>query len=392
MTERWVGGLITKTPVIPVGGLLGAAPGMWTLGQVFPYLKSGNWPHTLVYGGLLAAATPATVTVAGGTQPMNIVVSPDSKFVYVIQESGSVVAQFSRNTANGTLTPLTPATVSCPGIASGALISPDGKFFYVLGYGAFVIQQFSRDTATGLLTAGGTISANTGGSSTREMCMSPDGLSLYFGGYSGGVYQMSRNPTTGALAALVPPSVASYSGVSGQSLVVSPDGAHVYSVSSSNTLIYQFSRNTSTGLLTALGTPTTALATNSKDIAISPDGLGVYVSSTSALTISQFGRDPATGLLTALSPATIPTGQTGATSFNICVSGDNLNLYSLNVNGALSTISQFSRNLTSSVLTLMTPATIASTNNGYGIAISPDLSTVYAGSQLVAALSVFTRA
>jgi alpha-tubulin suppressor-like RCC1 family protein len=44
MTERWLGGLITRDPVVPTGGYFGSAPGVWTLGQLFPYIKAGAWP------------------------------------------------------------------------------------------------------------------------------------------------------------------------------------------------------------------------------------------------------------------------------------------------------------------------------------------------------------
>jgi len=41
MSERYPGGLITKTPVIPTTT---SAPGIWTLDQALQYIKAGTWP------------------------------------------------------------------------------------------------------------------------------------------------------------------------------------------------------------------------------------------------------------------------------------------------------------------------------------------------------------
>jgi hypothetical protein len=49
MSERYPGGLITKTPVTPSGQYgTNTAPGIWTLDQALQYIKAGSWP---VQGG-----------------------------------------------------------------------------------------------------------------------------------------------------------------------------------------------------------------------------------------------------------------------------------------------------------------------------------------------------
>jgi len=45
MSERYPGGLITKTPVVPSGSLAtSSAPGVWTLDQQLQYKQQGLWP------------------------------------------------------------------------------------------------------------------------------------------------------------------------------------------------------------------------------------------------------------------------------------------------------------------------------------------------------------
>ena len=45
MSDRYPGGLITKTPVVPAGPYQdGAAPGIWTLEQQAYYAAQGLWP------------------------------------------------------------------------------------------------------------------------------------------------------------------------------------------------------------------------------------------------------------------------------------------------------------------------------------------------------------
>ena len=48
MSERWPGGLISRSaPVVvgPTGGEGGSAPGIWTINQIAPYVKAGTWPQ-----------------------------------------------------------------------------------------------------------------------------------------------------------------------------------------------------------------------------------------------------------------------------------------------------------------------------------------------------------
>lgn len=55
MSQRWPGGVISKTPPTitpPVDGEGGSAPGVWTLEQTANYVRAGTWPKPTITGYL----------------------------------------------------------------------------------------------------------------------------------------------------------------------------------------------------------------------------------------------------------------------------------------------------------------------------------------------------
>lgn len=49
MSDRWPGGIISKTPVIPTGPSdTGSAPGIWTMDQASYWIKQGLWPTQIL--------------------------------------------------------------------------------------------------------------------------------------------------------------------------------------------------------------------------------------------------------------------------------------------------------------------------------------------------------
>ena len=66
MTTRYVGGFITKAPIIPTTS---SASGIWTLDQATQYIKAGTWPiagkgcsTTFVSPGTYTWVAPTGVT------------------------------------------------------------------------------------------------------------------------------------------------------------------------------------------------------------------------------------------------------------------------------------------------------------------------------------------
>lgn len=227
-------------------------------------------------------------TVAGLANPNDVVVSADSKSVYVVSRgapgSAGAIVHFDRNTVStpGAITSTgcfsAPSTVDCGGSTQqglsepyGVAVSPDNKSVYVASRQDGAIVRFDRNVTTGLLT--------------------PQGCFGDVGGTECGL----GNSTQGLAGAL--------------SVAVSPDSASVYVGSGGDNALVRFARNTVTGQLT----PQSCIADEPNSagcgaaqaglsrayaIAVSPDGKSVYVLGDNDHAIVNFDRDPDTAALT----------------------------------------------------------------------------------------------
>ncbi len=208
------------------------------------------------------------------------------------------------------------------------------------------------------------------------------------------------------------------------SLVVSPDGRNVYSTSSVALTI--FDRDASTGALTQkAGTAgcvshshvacTAGVALESPSaVALSPDGRNVYVSTVTSDAVATFDRDLATGALTqkaGLAACISETGTSGACrdgvaldgATDLAVSADGLNVY---VASATSdAVAVLNRNRSTGELTakIGSATCVSETGTGgacgngvalvgaRGVAVSPDLRSVFVTAGTTGAVAVFDR-
>jgi len=128
--------------------------------------------------GRLAANTPPVVQLKAQTGPRHIVMSPDNRFAYLLNELVATVTTLSLDAATGLLTEvgstsaLPPDTKLVPGAPRGAVgapgqaprdtsndiwasdlhVTPDGKFVYAAERTSSSINALGVDTATGTLT------------------------------------------------------------------------------------------------------------------------------------------------------------------------------------------------------------------------------------------------
>lgn len=97
--------------------------------------------HVYGFNAATGAATPAnppSAAVAAGAGPRHLVLHPNGRFAFVLNELASTIATFARDAASGALTALTPgATISTlPAGFTGAsttaeiAIHPNGRFLY----------------------------------------------------------------------------------------------------------------------------------------------------------------------------------------------------------------------------------------------------------------------
>jgi YVTN family beta-propeller protein len=200
------------------------------------YVASQGSPIAGQYGmggGLtvINATTSTTeATIAVGTGPDDLVVSPDGRTLYVSNfGAGSDTTPLTLPTVPGTVSVVDTATNSVRhtitvGLAPDAIaVSPDGRAIYV--------SNFQGDSVSVINTATETVTQTIPvDDEPTGIAVSPDGETLYATTYDGVHEVLSLvNLSAGSVTATVPLSgdySAWYAGSS--NIAVSPDGHHVY--------------------------------------------------------------------------------------------------------------------------------------------------------------------
>ena len=122
--------------------------------------------------GKLSANTPPTVQIKAGAGPRHLIISPDNRFAYLLNELTAVVTTLSLDAKTGLLTQVSEASALPAGStlkpgaprpspgrdvsgdvwASDLHLTPDGKFLYAAERTQSTINTFSVDGASGKLT------------------------------------------------------------------------------------------------------------------------------------------------------------------------------------------------------------------------------------------------
>jgi len=113
-----------------------------------------------------------------GKQPRHVAFSPDSRFLYVMNEGGRTVTgiAFDAKDGSGRIVqeiPRLPEGYTGGSAGADLVMHPTGKFLYGSNRTIDNIVSFQIDEATGSLTLAG--HAPTGGESTRSLAISRDG-------------------------------------------------------------------------------------------------------------------------------------------------------------------------------------------------------------------------
>ena len=377
----------------------------------------------LAVGLLLTRPAPARAGVLaftgaqqGGIGGLNgaegLAVSPDGASLYVAGADDDAVAVFRRDLLTGALAFVEVQRAGAGGIdglrgPQSVAISPDGAHVYVVTGVDRTLAVFRRDAKSGALAlvevkhdgVGGV--AGLGGA--EQVVLSPDGAHLYVASdEDDAVAVFRRDPTTGAVT-FVEAQRDGVGGVDGleraRAVAISPDGAHVYVAAALGDAVVVFRRNPETGALQFLrvlrdGVGGVDGLDKARGVAVSPDGAHVYVVSGEADALAVFRRDPATGDLTFVEVQRDGVGGVdgldGAQA--VVVAPDGTHVYAT---GELDhSLAVFDRDRTTGKLTF-----VEAHRDGVGgtfgmknpqpVAVSPDGSSVYVGSQVGDAVAAF---
>jgi 6-phosphogluconolactonase len=121
--------------------------------------------------GALSPKVPATV--ATGLGPFGVAVTPDGRSVYVTNVGnelgpppGTTLSEYNVNPLTGALSPKVPATVATGTGPRGIAVTPDGKNAYVTNTGDDTVSQYSIDALTGALSPNNPATVATGSGPT----------------------------------------------------------------------------------------------------------------------------------------------------------------------------------------------------------------------------------
>jgi len=149
--------------------------------------------------GRLTANTPPVVQMKAGSGPRHIIVSPDNRFAYLLNELTATVTTLSLDAKTGLLTEVSTAsalpadTKLVPGAprpspgrnvdndiwASDLHVTPDGKFLYAAERTSSSLGAFSVDPATGKLTY---LSSTPTETQPRGFAIDPTGRTMIVSG------------------------------------------------------------------------------------------------------------------------------------------------------------------------------------------------------------------
>jgi 6-phosphogluconolactonase len=159
--------------------------------------------------GTLHAASVPEVNVVPGAGPRHFTLHPSGNFAYVAEELTSTVGVFSVDKATGALTILQDSVISLPenytekNTSADIHTDPTGRFLYVSNRGANVISIFSI-AEDGKITLVG--HQDTGGKVPRNFLVDPKGEYLFVANQDSDTINIFRiNQKTGKLTPLGKP-------------------------------------------------------------------------------------------------------------------------------------------------------------------------------------------
>ena len=234
-----------------------ALVGLWGLSQV-AYAQGRAYIANFASNSVSVIDTSSNTviyTIAVGTQPNGIAITPDGTRAYVANGGGDVWVLATSNNA-------VLAKVVVGGYPSGIAITPDGTRAYVTRDNANSVWVI--DTSSNAVTAKITVGTAPGG-----VAITPDGTRAYVtnvgavaGGGSVSVIDTSSNTVVATVSVPGPVGVA-----------ITPDGKHAYVASPSNPVsVIDTSSNT---VVATVAVP--SVEDSPFNVAITPDGTRVYV-------------------------------------------------------------------------------------------------------------------
>lgn len=298
-----------------------------------------------------ASNTVITTIPSRGTSPVMIVMSPDHKIAYVLNNGYTCLFRACNHSAgfSGSVTPIVTATntaltpVKVGNISVGMVMAPTGKTLYTLATGDNTVVPLR----TAPLTALKPIRV---GIRPVSIAMTPDGRYLYVVNGAWGTVSVIKTATNTVVRRfkVTSPNVVA-------SITITPDGKTAYLI------------NDTAGTVVPIRIATGAVLRPVK-VGREPGGMAVTPDSRTAYVVN-YGSNTVTPIRVATNTALRPI-QVGASPTGIALSPGGKTAYVANSKWATVTIIQTSTNKTIGRIKI-------AHRNGYYVAITPDGHTGY---------------
>jgi 6-phosphogluconolactonase len=295
-------------------------------------------------------------------------------------------------------------STSTPPPAASCVPSSKPEFAYALT--GFAVSMYTVDSCTGAFTASRPASVATGYAlpqqGAEQMVVDPRGRFAYVANLVSNASDLSTismytiNSTTGVLTPTTPATVPT--GWFPQELAIDPLGRFVYTANSDDSSVSMFTINQTTGVLTPT-TPASVstmipgeLLSQPSFLTVDPTGGFLYVSAldSDGATVSMFTINQTTGVLTPTSPATVITA---GIPFQVIVSPSGKFAYVVNnLAGGDETVavSQYTVNSANGVLTQNSTSGVSAGNGPTAIAVDPTSRFAYVVNRLDNTVSMYT--
>jgi DNA-binding beta-propeller fold protein YncE len=248
------------------------------------------------------------VTAGAKSGPRGVIAAPSGSFLYVANIKDNNIYEFSISQTNGTLTPLSPASVS-----NGNATAPDELAINTAGTLLWVTGRAGTVTAYGVNTSTGQLTRNSsiGGFNTPfGIAVHPMLAVIYVSDLGTGLIQpMSYNTSTGALAKNIPAVGSSDPlAVMPAAITIDTAGDALFVPDEGNGEVSPFAINTTTGALTQ-GT-----AQPNISVTAGPVGIGIGTNAgVEYVFTANFGGNSVSSFIitnstTVISPPTVASG------------------------------------------------------------------------------------
>lgn len=345
--------LFSLSPLSQIAAMtsLSGSLNLGTLSPTYAYITSGN--NIAMFkqnssNGMLSPLTPATVSTV--LTSLNIAIDTAGKHAYVTREYTPMKNVLMYNISDsGALLPMSPESVgsSVSNQTFGIAYDPTG-YLYTLSSND--ISMYSQDVSELLsLLSPPTLRPGYG---CLGLTISALTQSLY-STCKGGTLNSYRIESTGQLT-----SVTSFASLENtpQNITVTPNGKYVYMTTMESIVMYSSVNSVLTPLSPESIVPLNS-GTNDGDhyIAVHPSGKFAYVVDETLNTVSMFTVDSSTGVLTAISPATVSTG-----NYPKSITFDPSGKYAYVTNYSSNTVSIYRVNLATGVLSFINNISVSS--------------------------------